>query len=69
MLSIRGRPMNDITATRVLINGVKVDFERNVANGRDGEIRIESKLALLLKALIERADAVVSRDDLIESVW
>ena len=48
---------------------VLIDFDRNVVKTDDGELRIEPKLALLLRVLVDEAGSVISRDDLIARVW
>jgi TolB-like protein/DNA-binding winged helix-turn-helix (wHTH) protein/Tfp pilus assembly protein PilF len=60
---------NKKTGAHVIVHNVKIDFERNTACGPNGETRIEPKLAHLLKTLVENADNVVSRHELIDSVW
>lgn len=54
---------------RVRIDAVEFDFDRNVADGLNGESRVEPKIAQLLWVLVRRAGAVVNRDTLIEQVW
>jgi len=60
---------NKKVGAHVIVHNVEIDFERNTASGPDGETRIEPKLAHLLKTLVENAGNVVSRHELIDSVW
>ncbi len=60
---------NKKIGAHVIVHNVEIDFERNTACGPNGETRIEPKLAHLLKTLVENADKVVSRHELIDSVW
>jgi Tol biopolymer transport system component len=46
-----------------------LDLEQRRLKGPGGEHRLEPKVAAVLRALIEREGAVVSRDDLLRAAW
>ena len=54
---------------RILINGLVVDFERNVIEDSSGDTRLEPKLARLLQAFISNSGTVLSRQTIIDEVW
>ena len=47
----------------------KIDFVTYEAVGNDGQFRLTRKEVLLLKMLIERANEVVSRKQILQNVW
>ncbi len=47
----------------------KIDFVSYEAVGVDGPFRLTTKEVMLLKMLIERADEVVSRKQILQNVW
>jgi len=47
----------------------KIDFVTYEAEGNDGQFRLTRKEVLLLKMLIERANEVVSRKQILQNVW
>ena len=59
----------DKASGRIRIGSIEFDFDRNIIDGPDGEIRIEPKLALLLWVLVQNAGSVIDREQLIEQVW
>ncbi len=46
-----------------------VNFSNYTAHGKDGEINLTKKEAMLLKLLIERRNEVVSRQEILQAVW
>ncbi len=46
-----------------------VNFGNYTARGKDGEINLTKKEAMLLKLLIERRNEVVSRQEILQAVW
>lgn len=46
-----------------------VNFSNYTARGKDGEINLTKKEAMLLKLLIERRNEVVSRQEILQAVW
>jgi two-component system, OmpR family, alkaline phosphatase synthesis response regulator PhoP len=46
-----------------------INFGTGKANGVDGEFYLTTKEALVMKLLVEKKDAVVSREELLEKVW
>lgn len=53
----------------ILINGVRVDFTRNIVATGQLEQRIEPKLAQLLGVLVANQELVIGRGDLIDEIW
>lgn len=49
--------------------GNQVNFKTFEAKGQKGEFKLTKKEAMLLKLLIERASEVVSRQQILQSVW
>lgn len=47
----------------------KINFITYEAKGQNGDFRLTNKEALLLKLLIERANEVVSRNQILQTVW
>lgn len=47
----------------------KIDFVTYEATGQEGDFRLTRKEVLLLKMLIERANEVVSRKQILQNVW
>ncbi|TVR80231.1 MAG: DNA-binding response regulator [Chitinophagaceae bacterium] len=47
----------------------KIDFQTYLATSRQGEIQLTNKEAKLLKLLIEKEGSVVSRQQILQSVW
>ena len=56
-------------AERMRIGAAIVDFTQFRISGPNGESSVEPKVMDVLKALVERRGAPVSRDELIEAVW
>ena len=54
---------------RITIAGTLFDTERHTLSRGDREIRLEPKLVALLSLLINRADDVLSREEIIDEVW
>lgn len=51
------------------IGQTSIDFEANQINGPAGNYSIEPLVMQVLSVLVENADQVISRDDLIDKVW
>lgn len=49
--------------------GNQVNFKTFEAKGQKGEFKLTKKEAMLLKLLVERASEVVSRQQILQSVW
>jgi two-component system alkaline phosphatase synthesis response regulator PhoP len=50
-------------------NGQWINFQTYVAKGQHGEFNLTKKEAMLLKLLVERKDEVVSRNQILQTVW
>jgi len=50
-------------------NGNKIDFKSFKATGKKGEISLTQKEALLLRLLIDKSGEVLSRKQILQSVW
>ena len=50
-------------------NGQWINFQTYVAKGQQGEFNLTKKEAMLLKLLVERKDEVVSRNQILQTVW
>lgn len=46
-----------------------INFQTYIAKGQDGEFNLTKKEAMLLKLLIDRKNEVVSRNQILQSVW
>ncbi|MFQ5717064.1 MAG: response regulator transcription factor [Nitrospinales bacterium] len=46
-----------------------IDFGRGMAKGRHGEFFLTAKEAQIMKLLVAKKDAVVTREELLEKVW
>lgn len=51
------------------INDVLIDLSRNIVTRLSEEYRLEPKVASVLAVLIDQADQVVSRQELLDKVW
>lgn len=50
-------------------NGATVDYEKNMIQNEDGSIELTKNEMFILKVLIEQKNKIVSRDELIKSLW
>ncbi len=53
----------------VLVGGKRVDFAALTIEGEDGPVSIEPKVMALLQLLVANAGTVVSRQDILDTVW
>lgn len=60
---------DSIDVSRIGLGDVIINFERNVIETGDGEVRLEPKVSRLLAALCLSSGKVLARDDLIRSIW
>jgi len=60
---------DDGTPARASFADASVDFETGALTGPAGEVRLEPRLAGLLRALAAASPHMVSRSDLIDAVW
>jgi len=54
---------------RIILGSVRIDFRRRRVLAPSGAIHLTAQEFELLRYLAERADAVVSRDELLRNVW
>lgn len=60
---------NEIKTNEYSFGGNRVNFNTYLANCKKGDINLTNKEMKLLKLLIERKNEVVSRDQILQTVW
>jgi adenylate cyclase len=62
--------LNLVEQPKLLLNGVKIDFDAGLLRGRDGaDIPLRPQSLAVLKHLVANADRVVTKDELLDAVW
>jgi DNA-binding response OmpR family regulator len=64
-----GVPREEETQRSVQIGGATVHFDRFEIESRAGVVRLTTREAALLRALVERSGQAVTRGELLEDVW
>jgi two-component system, OmpR family, alkaline phosphatase synthesis response regulator PhoP len=58
-----------LTLQEYEFGGNKIDFNSYLANGKKGEFKLTKKESQLLKLLIEKKNQVVTREEILKTVW
>ncbi|MEC8693095.1 MAG: response regulator transcription factor [Bacteroidota bacterium] len=58
-----------LTLQEYEFGGNKIDFNSYMANGKKGEFKLTKKESQLLKLLIEKKNQVVTREEILKTVW
>jgi DNA-binding response OmpR family regulator len=53
----------------IRLGGITVDFQRGLATGTDGDLRLTHREFEILRVLAERRSRVVFRDELFKEIW
>jgi two-component system alkaline phosphatase synthesis response regulator PhoP len=64
-----GKAINGVMKDTYKIGGFEINFKTYEAETNKGKIMLTQKEALLLKLLIDRKNEVVSRNQILQSVW